>query len=369
MTVICNTKELYEAIINVSKAVFEKSTLLVLEGIKVEVKETSIEMTGYDLEIGIKTEISAKSTGTGKFVINARLMSEIVKKLDSEKVTLEVIDDRQIKVSGGNTQYTVMFMSAEDFPSLPQKESDDECISIAQPTLKSMIMQTVFAVAQTDAKPVLKGELFEIEDNILKVVAIDGYRLAIRTEMIKYGKTAKFVIPAKALNEISKMLKDDDELTCEIYLSKKHVIFEFSGYIFYSRLIEGEFHNYKGSVPKTGSTEVVIDRKELITSLERALVLINERIKSPVRCIFDKSELNISCTSSIGKISDKIACDITGPMMEIGFNCKFLLDPLKAINDEKVKLFMNGGNLPMKIVPVGEERFTFLVLPVRLKSE
>ena len=210
MTIICNSKELYEAIINVSKAVFEKSTLLVLEGIKIDVKETYIRLTGYDLEIGIQTELKAKSTGTGKFVINARLMAEIVKKLDSEEVTLEVLDNQQIKVSGGDTQYTVMFMNADDFPSLPYKEENAEIISIAQPVLKSMITQTIFAVAQTDAKPVLKGELFEIENNVLKIVAIDGYRLAIRTEMIKYGGTAKFVVPAKALNEISKMLKDDD---------------------------------------------------------------------------------------------------------------------------------------------------------------
>lgn len=369
MTIICNAKELYEAIINVSKAVFEKSTLLVLEGIKINVKETSVELTGYDLEIGIQTEIGARSTGTGQFVVNARLMAEMIKKMNSEDVTLEVVDNQQIKVYGGDTEYTVMYMNAVEFPTLPSKTDDAEIFSISQPILKSMISQTVFAVAQTDAKPVLKGELFEIENNILKVVAIDGYRLAIRNEAVKYDGEAKFVVPAKALNEISKLLKDDDELTCEISVSKKHVIFEFSGYTVYSRLIEGEFHNYKGSIPETGNTEVVIDRKQLINTLERASILINERIKSPVRCIFNNGELSISCTTSIGKINDRIFADITGSMIEIGFNCKFLLDPLKTINDDKVKLLMNGGNLPMKIVPLGDERFTFLVLPVRLKTE
>lgn len=369
MTVICNAKELYEAIMNVSKAVFEKSTLLVLEGIKIDVKETSIELTGYDLEIGIRTEISAKSTGVGKFVVNARLMSDIVKRLDSDEITLEVIDNSQIRVTGNNAQYTVMFMSAEEFPSLPEKDSTAKCIEISQPVLKSMITETIFAVAQNDTKPVLKGELFEIENNVLKIVAIDGYRLAIREEMIKSGENTKFVVPAKALNEISRMLKDNDEAGCEIFISKKHVIFEFSGYTFYSRLLEGEFHNYKGSVPESGNTEVIIDRKELITCLERALVLINERIKSPVRCTFDNSELSILCITSIGKISDRISADISGPMIEIGFNCRFLLDPLKAVGDEKVKLLMNGGNLPMKIVPVNSEEYTYLVLPVRLKSE
>ena len=348
MTIICNAKELYEAIINVSKAVFEKSTLLVLEGIKINVKETSVELTGYDLEIGIQTEIGARSTGTGQFVVNARLMAEMIKKMNSEDVTLEVVDNQQIKVYGGDTEYTVMYMNAVEFPTLPSKTDDAEIFSISQPILKSMISQTVFAVAQTDAKPVLKGELFEIENNILKVVAIDGYRLAIRNEAVKYDGETKFVVPAKALNEISKLLKDDDELTCEISVSKKHVIFEFSGYTVYSRLI---------------------DRKQLINTLERASILINERIKSPVRCIFNNGELSISCTTSIGKINDRIFADITGSMIEIGFNCKFLLDPLKTINDDKVKLLMNGGNLPMKIVPLGDERFTFLVLPVRLKTE
>ncbi|MCD7728108.1 MAG: DNA polymerase III subunit beta [Ruminococcus sp.] len=369
MTIICKSNELYEAIVNVSKAVFKKSTLLVLEGIKINVKETSVELTGYDLEIGIQTEISASSTGTGQFVVNARLLGEMIKKMNSEDVTLEVIDNQQIKVYGGDTEYTIMYMNAVEFPTLPTVSDDAEVFEISQPVLKSMINQTIFAVAQTDAKPVLKGELFEIDNNKLTVVAIDGYRLAVRDETIKYDGQNKMIIPSKALYEISKLLKDDDELTAKIFISRKHVIFEFSGYTVYSRLIEGEFHNYKGSIPDSENTEVIIDKKEFINSLERASILINERIKSPVRCVFNNGALSISCVTSIGKINDKISADITGPMMEIGFNCKFLLDPLKVIEEDKVKLLMNGGNLPMKIVPVNGEGYTFLVLPVRLKSE
>lgn len=368
MTVICNTKELYEAIANVSKAVFEKSTILALEGIKVNVKNSSIELTGYDLEIGIQTEISARTTDRGQFIINPRLLGEIVRKMDSEEVTLEVLGNQQIRVVGGETEYTVMIMGAEEFPSLPQKENDCESITISQSVLKNMIYQTVFAVSQTDNKPILKGELFEFDNNTFHMVAIDGYRLAIRKETVKYSGTTSFVVPAKALNEISKLLKDDDELNCDIYVSKKHALFEFSGYTVYSRLLEGEFHNWRGSLPENSVTEVIVDRKDLIQSLERASILINERVKSPVRCIFEGDELSLSCSTSIGKISDKIPMDCTGPVIEIGFNCKFFLDPLKVISDDKVKLLLNGSTLPMKIKSLSSDAYTFLVLPVRLKA-
>lgn len=367
MTVICNVRELYEAIANVSRAVFEKSTIPALEGIKVDVKETSIELMGYDLEIGIKTEIRARSTDKGQFIINPKLFGEIVRKMNTDEVTLEVIENKQLRVIGGETEYTVMIMSAEEFPSLPKKNDECEVIEVAQPILKNMIYQTIFAVSQTDTKPILKGELFEFADNVFHMVAIDGYRLAVRKESIKYGETTSFVVPSKALSEIAKLLKDDDELSCEIYLSRKHALFEFSGYTVYSRLLEGEFHNWRGSVPKTSATEVIIDRKELIQSLERAAILINERVKSPVRCRFENGELKLSCATSVGKINDKISVECTGPMIEIGFNCKFFLDPLKVIVDDKVKLLLNGATLPMKIVSLSGDDYTYLVLPVRIK--
>ncbi len=368
MKLICNKQGLYEALINVSKAVADKSTIPALEGIKMNLEDSTLSLTGYDLEIGIITSIPAVSQDEGEWIVNSRLFTDIIKKMPTDEVEINIAENMAMTVSSGMTEYTISAMSAIQYPSIPEF-GESKCITMGQSVVRSMINQTLFAVSQNDTKPILMGELFEVEDNRLNVVAIDGYRLAVRSEAVKETENKKFVIPAKTLNEVSKMLKDEDGLTCDIVVSRKHIVFDFNGYTVFSRLLEGEFHNYKGSIPQKSVTEVIIPRRELIDCLERASLLINERVKSPVKCLFDNGLLKVSCATSIGRIYDEIDCDIAGPMIEIGFNCKYLLDPLKAINDEKIKLLMNGGNLPMKIVPIKNDDYTYLVLPVRLRND
>ena len=368
MKLFCNKLSLCEAINNVSKAVAVKSTIPALEGIKITLSDSMLNLTGYDLEIGIKTKISVRSQDSGEFIVNARLFNEIIKRMPTEEIMIEVAENLAITITGGATQYTISATSATEYPDIPEFNECDT-FKISQSLLKNMINQTVFAVANNDTKPILTGELFDIEDGTFNLVAIDGYRLAIRTEKINCEKKFKFVVPSKALNEVSKLLKDADELQCEIHTCKKHIIFDISGYQVISRLLEGEFHNYKGSIPQNSNTEVIVKTKELISCLERASLLINERIKSPVRCIFENGMVKLNCSTSIGKINDEISVDITGPKIEIGFNNKYFLDPLKAIEDDKIKLLMNGSNLPMKITPLNGVDYTFLVLPVRLKNE
>jgi DNA polymerase-3 subunit beta len=258
--------------------------------------------------------------------------------------------------------------SAEDYPELPEKDSEVK-ISVAQPILKEMINQTKFAVAVTDIKPILKGELFEIEDGSLTLAAIDGYRLAVRYEAVKYDEAIKFVVPSKTLTEVTGLLSDNDDDSVNLYPSRKHIIFEIGGYMVYSRLLEGEFHPYKTAIPSSFNTEVIVDRKELISTLERAMLLINERTPAPVRCNFDNNTIKINCSTGLGKISDEMRADISGPAIEIGFKCKYLLDPLKVITEDKVKLQMGGSLLPMKIVPCEGDRYVYLVLPVRLPRD
>lgn len=368
MKLFCNKLSLCEAINNVSKAVAVKSTIPSLEGIKIILSDSMLNLTGYDLEIGIKTKISVRSQDSGEFIVNARLFNEIIKRMPTEEIMIEVAENLAITITGGATQYTISATEATEYPDIPEFNECDT-FKISQSLLKNMINQTVFAVANNDTKPILTGELFDIEDGTFNLVAIDGYRLAIRTEKINCEKKFKFVVPSKALNEVSKLLKDADELQCEINTCKKHIIFDISGYQVISRLLEGEFHNYKGSIPQSSNTEVIVKTKDLISCLERASLLINERIKSPVRCIFENGMVKMNCSTSIGKINDEISVDITGPKIEIGFNNKYFLDPLKAIEDDKIKLLMNGSNLPMKITPLNGVDYTFLVLPVRLKNE
>ncbi len=368
MQILCNRQSLYEALINVSKAAADKSSLPALEGVKLSLSDSTLWLTGYDLEIGIKTSVDVVSSDSAELVVNSRLFSEIIKKMPTDEISITMDETLNMTITGGNTEYSVPAMSADEYPSIPDFESDSSFV-ISQPVLRDMINQTIFAVSQNDTRPILRGELFEIEGGILNVVAIDGFRLAIRTEPVKADKDFKFVVPAKTLNEVARLLKGDDDETCEILISKKQVVFDFSGYTVFSRLLEGEFHNYRGSLPQTCVTEVIIDKKNLMNCLDRASLLINEKIKSPVRCIFDSGCLKISCRTQIGKISDEIPADVTGPKIEIGFNCKYLIDPLKVIPDESVKLMMNGGTLPMKIVPLNSSEYTFLVLPVRLKKD
>lgn len=368
MKLLCNKHSLYEAVINVSKAVSDRCAMPSLEGIKFKLEDSLLELTGYDLEFGIRTTIAVNSDDKGEFILNAKLFSEMIKKMPADDILMEINDNLQVTLSSGVTTYNISALAADDYPELPKKDSSEE-IKIPQTMLKSMINQTIFAVSVSDIKPILKGELFEIENGVFNLVAIDGYRLAVRKELIKYDGSKKFVVPSKTLSEVAKLLSDNDEDSCVIFVSSKHIIFEINGYLVYSRLLEGEFHPYKSAIPQTSTTEVIVDRKELISTLERAMLLINDRAPSPVRCYFENGLVKINCSTNLGKISDEIRADMSGPVIEIGFKCKYMLDPLKAITEEKVKLQMSGSLLPMKIVPLESDEYTFLVLPVRLSKE
>lgn len=368
MKLKCNKLSLYEAVINVSKAISERCAMPSLEGIKLKLENSLLELTGYDLEIGIRTTIAVNSDDKGEFILNARLFSEMIKKMPADDILMEVGENLQVTLSSGVTTYNISALAADEYPELPAKDSSD-AVEIPQTVLKSMINQTIFAVAVSDMKPILKGELFEIENGSVTLAAIDGYRLAVRTESIKYDGAKKFVVPSKTLSEVAKLLSDNDEDKCMIFVSPKHIVFEINGYLVYSRLLEGEFHPYRSAIPQNCTTEVIVDRKELISTLERAMLLISERAPSPVRCYFENGLIKVKCSTTLGKISDEIRADMAGPVIEIGFKCKYLLDPLKAVNEDKVKLQMSGSLLPMKIVPTEGENYTFLVLPVRLSKE
>lgn len=368
MKFICNKQSLYEAINNVSRAVAVKSTISALEGIKVSLKGDTLQLTGYDLEIGIKTEIEVQSDDRGEFIIGSRLFSDMIRRMPADEVTVEVDENLGTKISGGVTEYNIVVLSADEYPDIPEFDRSD-CFTVPQNILKNMINQTIFAVSVNENKPILTGELFDVKGEDFNLVAIDGYRLAVRTEKVSNTEERSFVVPAKALKEISNLLKEEDDLYCDIYTGKKHIVFDISGYQVISRLLEGEFHNYRGSIPANSTTEVIIKTKDFVSSLERCSLLINERAKSPIKCIFDNGEVKLSCATIIGKFSDSFPVDISGPMVEIGFNCRYLLDALKATESDKVKLLMTNGLAPMKIVPLDGEAYTFLVLPVRLKAE
>ena len=366
MNFICKKEEICEAINNVSKAASVKSTIAALEGIKISLKDGLLEFTGYDLEIGIKTKIGVKSADSGECVLNSRLFSEIVRRMPSEEISVEIDENLNVKLCGNVTEYNVSAIPSDEYPDLPDFDRE-KSIVISQSVLKNMINQTNYAVSQKDDKPILTGELFHIENGCFNMVAIDGFRLAVRNEPLQADEAYRFVVPSRALLEVSRLLKDDENAKCTIHTNKKHIIFEISGYLVFSRLLEGEFHNYKASIPEGCKTEVIVKTRDMIECLERCSLLINEKNKAPVRCKFENGEISISCKTAIGQIQDEIYADMNGDMVEIGFNNKFILDSLKASESDKLRIQMNGASRPIKLLPLQGESFTFLLMPVQLK--
>lgn len=366
MNFVCEKQSLYEAINNVSRAAAIKSTITALEGIKVKIKDGGLEFTGFDLEIGIKTEISALTGGSGEFVINSHLFSDMIRKMPADTVTVTVDEKLNTCIKGGTAEYNIICLSAEEYPLLPIFDKE-KGIAVPQGVLKNMIGQTVFAVATGDNKPILTGELFEFDGDMFRLVGIDGYRLAIRNEKASTDEVISFVVPAKALREVAALLKEDNDKYCTLYTSRKHIIFDIGEYQVVSRLLEGDFHNYKASLPESSATEVILSTRDFINSLERCSLLINDRMKAPVRCNFSGGEVTLTCSTALGKVQDAFQVDHSGPSVEIGFNCKYLTEALKATESDKVKLFLNGGISPMKISPLQGNSYLFLVLPVRLK--
>lgn len=367
MKFTCRKEDICSAISNVSKAVSPKSTIAALEGIKVRLTENTLELTGYDLEIGITTYIECDSENSGEVVLNSRLFSEITRRMPSETITYDIDDNLNMKIYGGNAEYQISAISAEEYPALPEIERENP-ICINQQTLKSMINQTNYATSMNDAKPILTGELFDIEDGGINMVAIDGFRLAIRYEKISCDENHYFVVPSKALLEAARIIRDESESDCEIYVNKKHILFDINGYRIFTRLLEGEFHNYKNSVPTEFKTEVTVKTSDITHCLERCSLLLNEKNKAPVRCIFENGEIKISCKTGIGRLDDSIPAEIDGERVVIGFNNKYLLDAFRAADSDKVRIQMTGANRAVKIVPFKGESFKFIVMPVQIKG-
>ncbi|MBQ5312415.1 MAG: DNA polymerase III subunit beta [Oscillospiraceae bacterium] len=363
----CKQKELNEALNNVIRAVPQKSPMQALEGVKMYLDNNDLELTGYDLEIGIRTTIKVNSEDHGEFVVNARIFSDIVRKMPDDDITIEVDEKLKVTIKGKKAEYNILALTADDYPSIPDIDKSD-FFEFPQAVLKNMINQTIFAVSQNDSKPILKGELFDIENGLFTLVAIDGFRLAIRREKIETDDRFNFVVKAKALNEVTKLLRDDEEAKVTVYVTRKHVVFDLNGYMLITRLLEGEFHNYRGSVPQSHSTEVIVNTRDVIDMLERCMLLIVEHTKAAVRCIFENGEIKVSCSTSLGNFSDSCNADITGDITEIGFNCKYFIEAMKAAESDKVKLQLGGNLAPMKIVPLDGDDYTFLLLPVRLKT-
>ena len=369
MQFICDKALLTEAVMNVSRVIPSKSSIPALEGVRIRAERNgTLLLTGYDMESGITTTIEANVQDPGEIVLSARLFAEMIRKMAGGDIFISVGDKYLTEIKSGLTEFTILGSPADEFPELPEIE-EDATVTLSQGALKSMVEQTIFAVATTDTKPVHTGALFDMKEKGLTMVCVDGYRLAMRHAGLEKTMDSSFVVPGKVLSEIAKLLKDSEEEQVDIRVGSRHIVFHIGRYSVISRLLEGDFLDYGASIPKGSTTEVKIDTRSLIESVERASLLISDRLRSPLKVLFEDNKVKMSCSTSIGKFQDELTCVVNGPSVEMGFNNKYLLDALKAAGSDEVRIEISGALSPIKVLPPEGDDYLFLVLPVRLRSE
>lgn len=368
MKIRCEKTSFSDAVSVVARAVSGRSSLPVLEGILLRAANGALELSGYDLETGISTRISAVIETAGEIVLPAKVLLDIARRLPGDFAAITVGEKYLTEIRSGAAEYTLLGMPAEEFPEFPSVGETVD-LSVGQNALKSMIDQTLFAVSQTDSKPVHTGSLFEIKKDEMLVVSVDGYRLALRRERVKSTRDLRFVVPGRALAEVTRILSETDESPAGLSVSQKHIVIHVGEYQVFSRLLEGDFLDYSAAIPKQGGLRVRVSNRSFIDAVERVSLIISDRIKSPLRLRFEKNEIRLSCSTSLGRAADTVSAVAEGDLMEMGFNSRYLLDALRNAQYDEVILEMAGPLSPMKVLPVTGDGFLFLVLPVRLKSE
>ena len=363
MKITVSKSDISEAVSNIQRVVSSKTSMPVLEGILIITKDNSLELSAFDLEMGMTTVIPAAVKETGKAVLGAKFFSDIVRKSPDGEITISIDDNNIAVIESGQSHFSIVGIPADEFPEMPRID-DATSIPIDASLLREMIRQTVFAVADNDAKPIHQGSLFNIENGVLDVVSVDGYRLAKRTENISFDESINFVVPGKTLHEVLKLLKDDE--TVSISAGKRHIMFQIDNYTVVSRLLEGEFINYKSTIPTDYKTEVIVNTRSAIDSVERVSLIISDRLKSPLRCTFGAGGVHLLCSTAMGRASDYLPAEFSGDELEIGFNNRYLLDALKNTECDEIRIRLGSPLSPMVITPKDGESFLFLVLPVRL---
>lgn len=370
MKILCGQEELSRAVSVVSRAVSSKSSIPVLEGIYIKTMgDGRVMLVGNDMEIGISTFIQAEIIDEGEIVINAKMLTGIVNSLAPGSVSIESDDKNQVLIKSGGAKFEIVGISAEEFPDLPTVDSEYS-VGIPSNVLKDMIQKTGFAVAQTSNNPVLMGCLFKIEKSGLTMVALDGYRMAISKNRFENDFDERsIIIPSKSLNELGRLLNDNDE-EVKISATNRNAVFAFEGYTMVTRLIEGNYISYESVIPKDSPIEFECSTAQLLESIQRvSLIILNDVVKSPVKFDIGDGNINISCSTMAGNVDDNIPVEIRDKALEIGFYNRYLLEALRVIDVENVKLKFNTSTSPLIITPTDNDDFLYLILPLRLHAQ
>ena len=367
MKIVCTKSNLLSGVQIVSKAVPSKTTMSILECILVDTRNGEIKLIANDMELGIETVIDGEIVEKGMIALDAKIFLEIVRKLPDNDITIETNDSYKTTITCEKAKFNIIGKSGDDFSFLPEIEKSDSVI-VSQFTLKEVIRQTIFSIADNDNNKLMTGELFEINDNTLKVVSLDGHRISIRNIILKNSyENKKVVVPGKTLNEVSKILSGDMDKDVNIYFTDRHILFEFDRTIVVSRLIEGEYFKIDQMLSSDYETKVKINKKELLDCIDRATLLVKEGDKKPVIINISDGSMELKMNSTVGSMDEQIDITKEGKDLMIGFNPKFLIDSLRVIDDEEVDLYMVNPKAPC-FIRNAEETYIYVILPVNFTT-
>ncbi|MCI8417743.1 MAG: DNA polymerase III subunit beta [Lachnospiraceae bacterium] len=367
MKFICTKSDLLKGVNTVSKAVPSKTTMSILECILIDTTAGNIKLTANDMELGIETTIEGTILEKGIIALDARIFSEIIRKLPDNDVTIITDVDYKTTITCEKAKFNISGKSGEDFSNLPQIERGDY-VAVSQFSLKEMIKQTIFSISDNENNKMMTGELFEIQDDELKIVSLDGHRVSIRKLALKESYAyKKVIVPGKTLIEISKILAGEMESLVHIYFTKNHVVFEFDETIVVSRLIEGEYFRVEQMLSSDYETKVRINKREFLSCIDRATLLVKEGDKKPIIMQIEDDIMKLNIISGVGSMDEEIPIEKEGKDLLIGFNPKFLMDALRVIDDDEVTLYMVNPKAPC-FIKDEEESYIYLILPVNFNS-
>lgn len=367
MKIVCSKANLLNGVQIVSKAVPNKTTMSILECILVEADMGEIKLTANDMELGIETRIEGEIMEKGMIALDAKIFLEIVRKLPDSDITIETDSSYKTTITCEKAKFNIIGKSGEDFSYLPVIEREDSII-ISQFTLKEVVRQTIFSIADNDNNKLMTGELFEINDNELKVVSLDGHRISIRKIELKNSYAPKkVVVPGKTLNEVSKILGGDTDKDVNIFFTDKHIVFEFDSTTVVSRLIEGEYFKIDQMLSNDYETKVKINKKEMLNCIDRATLLVKEGDKKPIIINITDGSMELKINSTVGSMNEEIDIEKSGKDLMIGFNPKFLIDALRVIDDEEIDIYLVNPKAPCFIRDT-EQNYIYLILPVNFTT-
>ena len=367
MKLICSKNELLKSV-NISlKAVPSKTTMPILECILIDASASEIKFTTNDMELGIETKVKGIIEEKGIIALDAKIFSDIIRKLPDNDVTIQTDANLNTTITCEKAKFTIPGKSGEDFAYLPVIEKN-EGIELSQFTLKEVIRQTIFSIAANENNKLMTGELFEIKNNILKVVSLDGHRIAIRKIELKDSYSdKKVVVPGKTLNEISKILSGEIEDIVQIFFTNNHIVFEFDDTVVVSRLIEGEYFRIDQMLSSDYETKVSINKREFLDCIDRATLFVKESDKKPIIINIEDESMQLNINSQIGSMKEDIDIEKEGKDIMIGFNPKFLIDALKVIDDEKISIYLVNPKAPC-FIKDEKESYIYLILPVNFNA-